>query len=189
MKRILEEEKLDSGALIIKRRSNNFGGHDRVGHRSLRFSTTPWSTVPFIKQEECFKLAHAQFLTAVVRLRYQIFSAVRNYKASTVLYGFIRDATRLRREIRRDNEMKMIDLTTEYERLVCIQSHKFLSVYIWNIILLIRRFVFVLVSPSRFIDFTIAVSEQKTKISLTSKLEYSRANCFLSFSFKEDNLG
>lgn len=86
-----EEEKLDSGALIIKRRSNNFGGHDRVGHRSLRFSTTPWSTVPFIKQEECFKLAHAQFLTAVVRLRYQIFSAVRNYKGSTVLYGFIRD--------------------------------------------------------------------------------------------------
>lgn len=122
MKRILEEEKLDSGALIIKRRSNNFGGHDRVGHRSLRFSTTPWSTVPFIKQEECFKLAHAQFLTAVVRLRYQIFSAVRNYKASTVLYGFIRDATRLRREIRRDNEMKMIDSTTEYERLACIQG-------------------------------------------------------------------
>lgn len=109
-----EEETLDSGALIIKRRSNNFGGHDRVGHRSLRFSTTPWSTVPFIKQEECFKLAHAQFLTAVVRLRYQIFSAVRNYKGSTVLYGFIRDATRLGREIRRDNEMRMIDSTTEY---------------------------------------------------------------------------
>lgn len=32
-----EKRRLDSGALIIKRRSNSFRGHDRVGYRSRAF--------------------------------------------------------------------------------------------------------------------------------------------------------
>lgn len=99
--------------------------------------------------------------------------------------------------IRRDNEMKMIDSTTEYGRLVS-KVTKFLSVYIWNIIFDgylfdgclfngLFSFAFLLVVLS---IFTIA-GEQKTKISPTSKLESSTAELFSFFLFllEEDNLG
>lgn len=116
-----KKRRLDSGALIIKRRSNSFGGHGSSRpRRSVRFSArlAVIHTAPFIKQEECFKSAHARRpKRAVVRLRYQIFSAVRNYKASAALYGFIRgDLPRDSVARFADDRMKMIDSTTDGPR-------------------------------------------------------------------------
>lgn len=64
--------------------------------------------------------------------------------------------------IRRDNEMKMIDSTTEYGRLDSYPKSQnfFRFIYLkYNFRrllirrLLVQRFVFVRVSPCRFIDF------------------------------------